>query len=55
MSAGQALFNRVVNDPGLKRKCLGIGKNYFTQALATNPSAVKFSPYPIVFLKTLSA
>lgn len=33
MSMGSVLFTKVLNDRDLKRKCFGIGKNYFTKAL----------------------
>lgn len=49
------LFTEVLNNKNLKRKCLGIAKNYFTQAMKTNPRSVVLPQYPYIFSKTLSA
>lgn len=55
MSLGNVLFTKVLNDIELKRKCLGIGKNYFTQALKADPSKVQLPKYPYIFSKPLSS
>jgi hypothetical protein len=49
MSAESKIFLNVLNNPNLKRKCLGIAKNYFTQALKKDASSVKIPPYPFIF------
>lgn len=52
---GSVLFTKVLNDRELKRKCLGIGKNYFTQAMKQDPSKVIMPSYPYIFSKPLSS
>ena len=49
------LFKQVISDHSLRRKCLGIGANYYTQALKKNPTKVKLPQYPPIFSKPLSA
>ena len=49
------LFNEVLSNKTMQRKCLGIAKNYFTQALKNNPKQVVIPQYPYIFSKTLSS
>ncbi|CDW77327.1 fumarylacetoacetate hydrolase family protein [Stylonychia lemnae] len=49
------LFNEVLSNKIIQRKCLGIAKNYFTNAMKTNPQQVQFPQYPYIFSKTLSS
>jgi hypothetical protein len=52
--AQSSLFHKVTNDFELRRKCLGIAKNYFTDALKKDKSAVKLPEYPWIFNKPMS-
>ena len=49
------LFTEALNNRFAHRKCLGIAKNYFTNALKSNPSSVMLPQYPYIFSKTLSS
>lgn len=53
MDKSSALFTRMVNNVDNRRKCLGLAKNYFTNALKKDPS-MKLPTYPWVFSKPLS-
>ena len=39
-AAPHLLFSEVLRSEQIKRKCLGVAKNYFTQALKKDPSKV---------------
>lgn len=40
------LFTETLNNKNLTQKCLGIAKNYFTQAIKNDPKKVVFPQYP---------
>ncbi len=47
--ASNILYTQVLTDLKLRRKCLGIAKNYFTKALKNDPTKVVFPQYPYIF------
>ena len=55
MSAQTVLFTEVLNNPEFKRKCFGIAKNYFTNALKADARNVNIPTYPYIFSKPLSS
>ena len=54
--ASHLLFSQVIasRQATTTRKCLGIAKNYFTNALKNDPSKVTLPQYPYIFSKSLS-
>lgn len=40
--AADLLFTEVISNRNLKRKCLGIAKNYFTNAIKKDPTKVNY-------------
>lgn len=49
------LFSEVLSKKHLQTKCLGIAKNYFTNAMKNNPQQVILPQYPYIFSKTMSS
>ena len=54
-AASHLLFSETLKSKQVTRKCLGVAKNYFTQAMKKDSSSVQVPHYPYIFSKSLSS